>query len=340
MTKFDIVVTTYNRKEMICDFVSQILACKQLPERIIIVDSSDEENIDVSRMDRVLYVRSSHKNQPYQRYLGLQFVREEIVTFFDDDLKIIDKDIFAILMSKFDDNTVIGSAVRFEFEGINPVQIKMGASGLNKSNAIVKIIWWFTGAPHISSGKMWLAGLRGDNNSAYVESFSGACMAFRKESILEAFTNILFSLFETKRGMGEDKFISMWINRKGLLAYDDRVCLLHPSEESNYFQNVYSFTRKELYSRLWLSKRYAEVNGLSMWIVYLHFYWYAMWRILIGSANFLLRPRCGKWDVLRGRCQAVWDTLTIPMKNEVICKGINWENEITKDVGRVIVYES
>lgn len=331
--KFDIVVTTYNRKEMICDFVAQVLGCDLLPERIIVVDSSDEENFDVQKLSRVVYVRSSHKNQPYQRYLGLQFVKEEVVVFFDDDVKFLCKDIFSKYTELIKYNNSVASTINF-----------IGSSSINKNiNASNKLnkrwFWRFTGAINPDNGKIGLVGSAGikDENTEDVEIFNGpGGLAILTAIAYEIFRDDLFALFENKMAMGEDKFLGMGVLKYGKIAFCPEQIILHPDHASSYFQNVYSFSRKELYSRLWLSKRYAEVKGVSKWIVYLHFYWYAMCRVIIGAGNFLLRPRRNKWDILCGRCRAIYDTFTIPMRSEVLCKDVDWEIEIRNDINNAL----
>jgi glycosyltransferase involved in cell wall biosynthesis len=333
---FDIVITTYNRPAFIESLVKQINQCSLLPQKIIIVDSSETENKKIRKLEKVVYVRTSHKNQPYQRFLGLNISKEEIVIFFDDDVQILDIDLFKYLTESFNDKSIVGATLKFSDAEKNATSLSMGIIEKQSNKSLLHSLFWtLTGAPPIKNNHIWLAGLKGsyDYSLGYTEAIGGpGTLAFRRKIAFHLFNVLLFSMYEKKLGKGEDKYISMEALKYGKIALIDKVCLFHPPHSSSYFKNVYSFAHRDIYSRLWLSKRIAGVKNYSSFVVHLHYYWYAMWRIIIAGIHTLYSPKKANFDRFKGRCKGVWDTFVIPMKTEYLTPGINWQKELVQDL--------
>lgn len=332
---FDVIITTYNRPDSVLNLVNQINTCTLLPQRIVVVDSSDIFNTEISQINRVYYIRSSHKNQPYQRYLGFLATREEIVCFFDDDIKIINPAIFNLILNQFSDTSIVGCNVQYINEGEITVQKEFhNFKYLKGKSKIEKLFLLLSGVPQIEEGKVWLAGIAGtDNLNFFTEIFPGpGGMSFRRCLVPNLFDNVLFSLFEKKMAMGEDKYISMGALRFGKLAHSNNTCLAHSENKSSYYQNPTSFVRKELYSRLWLSIRYSKVKNKWVGWAYIHFYWYALWRILIAGFRCLLQFRKVNFQIFRGKVLGLTDTVFKPYKSESLCPGINWTDEFARDL--------
>ena len=112
---FDVIIATYNRKKSLNTLVRQILNCSQLPEQIIIVDSSKFKNEEVQNFDRVKYVHSNHTNQPYQRYICYINSTNDILVYFDDDMRILDKHCFTKILSIYENNGVVGVQPNFSY---------------------------------------------------------------------------------------------------------------------------------------------------------------------------------------------------------------------------------
>ena len=104
--KFDVIIATFNRKESLAILVSQILECSKLPENIIIIDSSAIIDRDIQSINLVQYIKSSHANQPYQRYIGSLVSNNDILVYFDDDMRIVDNQCFEKILSLYDDKNV------------------------------------------------------------------------------------------------------------------------------------------------------------------------------------------------------------------------------------------
>ncbi len=113
-----IIITTLNRPEEVVRLVRQIEYIKdEITKEIIIVNSGAP--IELNQSEFLLPIReimSSHKNQPYQRFLGSKIAKGEYLTFFDDDLIIINPFIFTNTKIAFTDKNIVGVGFHFRNE--------------------------------------------------------------------------------------------------------------------------------------------------------------------------------------------------------------------------------
>jgi glycosyltransferase involved in cell wall biosynthesis len=194
--KFDIVITTYNRPERVVDFVKQIINCSLTPNAVIVVDSSDVANQQVADINLVNYIRSLHKNQPYQRYLGAMASDADVLCFFDDDLTITDNTLFEHLLNPYQKPNVVGTSVGIKYE--NPSDTSKYS--LKTTDWLRKI--FSVKIPPI--GQISYAGIVGPKPTKMqaVEYFHGPCMSFKKEVFLDTLNSKLLCIFEKKNGYG------------------------------------------------------------------------------------------------------------------------------------------
>ncbi len=334
----NVIITTYNRPFEVLQLSNEVLACQPAPEKLIIVDSSDVENLAIQKLPKVIYIRSSHKNQPYQRLLGAQSATSEIIVFLDDDLSILDKDVFQLIEKPFQCQEIAGVSVGFEHHSLTnqsvdvPLWVQQGM--------ISRFIWLFTGVPMLKTGKIGRLGITGvkPNRESYIESFNGANMAFRREVVLKCITIDLLAQVERKLNMGEDKVISMLASQYGKLHFIPKKCLSHPPNISTYFQDIRTFTTKITYSRLYLSRIYAHVYMKSWWKEKLIYYWFTFWRILIAFIFLILRPSKIRREKLLGTLDGLWLSITLPQKANWLTPEIEWEYEIHNDLKNTKVF--
>ncbi len=333
---FDIIITTYNRPNFIKSLVQEINNSFLLPKNIIIVDSSDKENKEIQTQKLVKYIRSSHKNQPYQRFLGLNLVKSEIVVFFDDDVKILDKNLFNYSIKAISEKGVVGATFRFSDAGKNAISIAMNSKiNKNKKSKLKSLFLTFTGAPNIKNNKIWLAGLKSDfdYSKPYTEVIGGPGTLTTKTNLAKKiFDDDLFAMYETKLGKGEDKYISIGLLKFGKIALIPKECIYHPPHKSNYFKDAYSFSKRELFSRLWLSKRIANIKKIPLFYVYIHFYWYAFWRIIMAIIKIIKHPTKININSLKGKIKAFLISITTSMEANKLTPNINWTKEIDNDL--------
>lgn len=252
ITSIDIVITTYNRPERVVKFCKQIQDCNFKPQKIIVVDSSDEKNKVLSNNPKITYKQTSHKSQPYQRYVGYLCSSADVLVFFDDDLEIVNYNLFDVVAEHFSANPeLVGLGL-----GIDYKNAIAGVSESKHNSLLDKI------KPKLKTGKMsrfgQTAGL--PLNNVTTDFLPGPNMCFRRKIIHNLFDEKMFALFEKKMGMGEDKVISFRAASFGRLLYlGKEFFLYHPPLESTYFNNQITFGAKVIYSRIWIANQYNKI---------------------------------------------------------------------------------
>lgn len=330
---FDLVICTYNRPESVARLTAQVHATSHPPQNTIIVDSSDVENVELKKADRVTYVRSSHKNQPYQRFLGYSLSTADVVVFLDDDLEVVDLQCFEVMLSRYRNLKVRGVSVGFDHQHGIGNKVESFSEG---SSLLFSIINFISGVPRLKTGKIYMAGLAGPKPAVEgpVESFNGAIMSFYRKELDHLFDPALFALFEKKLGMGEDKVISMKIGLEKMLWYVPGIYFRHPPVDSHYFQSMRQFQRKVTYSRLYISQRYGDIKHRYNAFVYLHYYYFSFWRILIGLGRLAVKPKLQYWESLRGAIDGIILTFRVPFDAERLTPGIDWRKDADRDTKR------
>ena len=328
---FDVVIATYNRPQSVVSLVNQINACLVKPVKIIIVDSSDDNNEEVQTMSSVIYVRSSHKNQPYQRLLGAKFSMSKYIVYLDDDVEIINKEIFNDLLNEYNKNEVVGVTVGIEYH--NSISAQIDKALFSGKSKISKHLWKFTGVPFPSMGKIDRFGVTGPKPTvtSKIESFNGPIMSFKRDLIDSIIDFDLIAMHERRLSIPEDKVISCKANKYGKLMIIPRIYLVHAAIESSYFTDVYTFYRKSTYSRLFINRVVCTTFNKRRYPANIDFYWFSFWRLLIALISLLLNYTKLKREKFRGILSGIALTLTLPQKAKYLTPGIDWAKEIQND---------
>lgn len=314
--------------------MNEIQLSNQVPQEILVVDSSDERQEALASLKNVVYIQSSHKNQPYQRYLAYLRCASEVIIFLDDDLEIIDFTVFAMMLSRLQQPGVKGVSVGFHHHhAISEIM----DSQVNGKSRVFRIINFLSGVPALKPGKIYMAGLAGPRptEESAVDYFNGAIMGFYKSELKHLFNPVLFSLFEQKLGMGEDKVISMAVGLTRKLWFVPHHFFVHPPLTSSYFQDVQSFLRKVTYSRLYVSLQYGKYKPCQRWLIYTHYYYFTGWRLVIASLQALAIPDKKRKAIVKGIFQGVLLTFTLPFKENKITPHIDWQRDATHDTATV-----
>ena len=292
----DIIIATYNRPIVIKSLVDDIQK-RQISfiNKIIVVDSSDEENSALNSCSGVKYIHSTHKNQPYQRYLGYRLAEAENLLFLDDDMQILDEGVFAKIEEVLSGKKVYG--INLAFENLNEFLSQQpthrylkGGSGFKQH--IVMAMQTLSGRPTIKDGKMWYCGLRGKRiDGECSEFFSGGAFAAKREALYENFNFNLFTLFEKKIGMGEDVILAYTLSKQGEIYNLPGEAFLHNDKgNSTYTANNKAYQYRTAFSRQYLSNEYARLNNRPLLGAFLITFWYNLWRS-IGLLFLCFRQR-------------------------------------------------
>lgn len=291
----DVIICTYNRAEKVNQLVSQLLHLENSFARLIVIDSSDQNNNYLVNTNDVTYIRSNHKNQPYQRYLGHLISNADYLLYLDDDMEIIHSNLLGIL-----NNIIVftahpdGIALAFkDRHSTNSLSVVSPKSTLNAKQWYLNCLHWFTGYPKLGSGKLGYCGNRGPQPKklAKTEYVSGGSFLARRDAIFKNFNFQLFDLFEEKLGMGEDALLGYGLHKQGnLYFYPVQLFWHNDSGGSHYAKHQLTYAKKVLFSRLYLSLEKSRLDNKYLLFAYLHYHWYALWRI-IGYINNYIRDR-------------------------------------------------
>lgn len=321
---FDVIIATYNRPQKVNRLCKQIKECSIQPDKLIVVDSSDDTNANLKNDPGIVYRKASHKSQPYQRYVGALVSEADILVFFDDDLLINDLKLFERITELFKNDEIMGVGLGIEYHNIISTQlIPSKPSLLNRLKKMLQ------GRKTPKAGSMSLFGETSGLPNETIETMylPGPNMSFRRTAATDIFDDILFGLFEQRIGMGEDKVLSMRVAKKGRLIYSgERNYLLHPAEESSYFSNAVNFYAKVYYSRLWLANQYA-----SLWKV--HF---------VGPRKLLYLLKTLITSTSKQRINAFIQTLSWIKKygwNQQLVNrpNINYQQQALSDARKIII---
>ncbi|CAN5668881.1 hypothetical protein BH11BAC3_BH11BAC3_19330 [soil metagenome] len=302
--KIDIVICTYNRPAKVLELVNQLSNYATNLNNIILVDSSDNSHTILSSDERVIYLRSPHKNQPFQRYFGYIHSKADVLIFLDDDMEVANPDFLKIITSTFKDDLIAGLAIKFSDKHTDTALAAIPKSILFKRmTGLKKIVGWISGYPELPDGKFGLCGLRGKQplNGGKTEWLSGGAFAARKTALFQNFNFQLFNLFEEKMGMGEDAIIGYGLNKQGVLLYNAALMFYHNDQrDSAYSLDHFAYARRVIFSRLYLSLEKTRLDGSSYIVATLHYHWYVLWRIAGLSINYLLKRNITKSNILKG----------------------------------------
>jgi glycosyltransferase involved in cell wall biosynthesis len=285
---FQVVIASYNRKENIVKLAKSINQCTIKPRNIIVVDATEEENNELKLINNVIYINKlTHRNQPYQRLVGTLTAESEFIIFFDDDLEILDKEIFTKLLTVLQTDGVVGVTAGIDFQDAK-----------QSSNSFIlwikNILLFFTGRPFMPKGKIGVAGFYGalpKDRISETDVLRGPLMGFRRKVFLKLPKVEMLSLFDQKLLIPEDKLLSIAALKYGkLLNYPENL-VRHPKIPSTYFLNHRDHTKRVHLSRYILNIELAKnKSGLKKVLFEAHFWYYSFWRKVSAIVQSIFRP--------------------------------------------------
>lgn len=337
MHSIAIIITTYNRPDKIAFLLDQLLAIERGICEILIVDSSVIPVREVLPGEKVKYIYSTHKNQPYQRYLGYLTSEADILVFMDDDMEIQDFGFIDKIAKLFNEKNLTGIALKFENKNELTSLSAIPASIFNSTIGVLKKLKCIiTGYPILSNGKLGLCGSRGlqPQGGGSTEWLSGGAFAARRSVMFQNFNFQLFDIFEHGLGMGEDGIIGYGLSKQGKLIWHDELFFLHNDQkDSTYIKSVESFSRKVAYSRLFLSLEKTRLDKGSLLLARIHYHYYMFWRVMGLLLNFAINPSKERKESLLGTLTG-WRMAFFFRFDKRLRRQEYWHNEAMKDLER------
>lgn len=335
--KFDVIIATFNRKKSLSILVNQLLSCSRLPEKIIIIDSSETTNDDIKKIGRVKYIKSDHNNQPYQRYVGYLLADSEVLVFLDDDMRVLDKHCFEKIVDLYNNEMIIGVQPNFKYIH-NFFDYKMPKSKIRKiakKNVILRCLKYFSGNLQQDDGKFWLAGIRGkkplSNNK--IEWFNGPIFSVKKSLAYLNFNFSLFHLYEMKIGKAEDAIFGFTHSRNGEIIYLEECFFSHDDQDdSSYSLDFISYAKRVTYSRLYLSLEYARLTKSSKTIAFLHFNLFVSGRIISLFLNQIFDYKSSRTKLLFGNIKGYFKALFEVRKLSKFENESYWKAEAEREI--------
>ncbi|MEZ5045881.1 MAG: glycosyltransferase [Chitinophagaceae bacterium] len=286
--KLDVIITTYNRAAHCLALVKSLLHEAEV-HQVIIVDAGEKEYKPLGHIKEVL-IRSKHKNQPYQRYLGYRKSQADLLLYLDDDMEIIERDWYSIIKKYFTDNQVV--AINIPFKNVNSFLDELPSSAWNKTPWIKKLKGYLTGYPVAKPNSYIYCGIRGARIANQPIAFlSGGSFAVKKEAMYINFNFQLFDLYEKRMGKGEDGILGYSLSKLGHIGALDKQLFLHNDfKDSSYSVNHFEFNKKVLFSRKYLTFEYYRLLKNSTGLSNFRFNHYAIFRIIASALAYIISP--------------------------------------------------
>lgn len=333
----DVIIATYNRFEKAKSLALAIVELNSnCLNNVIIVDST--ENVDhlvpLFEAPQILYFHSSHKNQPYQRYLGFMYSVSEYLVFLDDDMVILSDSFLDEITVLFNKNDYAAIALKFKDKHDDTSLSKIPKTSLFRSNSKLSYLKnVLSGYMPQNDGKFGYNGIRGQQpvGGGITEYVSGGAFAAQRKHLYKDFNFQLFDLYENGLGKGEDAIIGYTLSKQNQVLFYDKLLFLHNDTiNSVYSTNHYSFAKRVSFSRLYLSLEKARLNNESLLMGKIIYNYYTFWRTVGYLINYIIKTNVCRKNILKGSLAGWWLALNFKYR---FSEQINnfWINESIKD---------
>jgi len=278
-----VIICTYNRLEWVNNLLISISLQKIVPDEIIIVDASkNNNNYKFPKNIKAIVIKSDKMQLTYQKQLGIKKSNGELVTFLDDDT-YLDVNYFKNILDVFnkDKNKQIGAV-----SGYITNEWGMQSEKSDWFMKLLKLINIYDG--NFKPGSVSDSGVFIELNELKpfagikkVDFVPGGCTSFRKE----VFENFMPPLKIRKYG-GEDKAFSRMIVKEWDLYVCGDAKLEHYSAKGGARQTNYSQSISTVMYCCLIQKKFG-INTNSTFKLKLYFIFNALRMCLISVMMFI-----------------------------------------------------
>ena len=243
-SKVAVIIPTCNRPNLLEKAVENLLTQSIKIDTIIVVDSSDNLNSNIS--DKVEYIHSKIKSTAIQKNIGLNLIKSkgnkfQYLLFHDDDIEV-DKYYVEKLIQDIQDLKAIGvSGV-----AINPNIIQRKESPLN---LIIKKFFYIDSK---YPGRVLKSGICSDSSfakSQYESEWLIGCSLWNYQIVAD----LNFPKWQGY-SLGEDVYFSFTAAKRGKL-------LVNPKIEIKHMQSLINRPNKSAYYEMWIGNRYMFLKN-------------------------------------------------------------------------------
>ncbi len=281
-SKISVIICTRNRFDDFRMTVSSLMLQSRLPDELVVVDSSDINELEPYLKSAglpvpVKYVHSK-PGLTLQRNVGIRNCKGDIVFFFDDDCEL-DVNYLAKVEAVFERDAqgrigAVGGRLENLF-GNQPMTLKF-----RMERIVFGLIRSLFGLDDYRSGRFRLSGMatfpHDSMKARYIDCLSGGLMAFRRE----VFQKVEFDENLPGYGLMEDWSISKSTLDAGYkIYYEPSAALVHkesPQNRLNYFRWAemmvanYDYLFQKNWRRDWFRRPFYYWALLGLVVINLH----------------------------------------------------------------------
>ena len=229
--KVSIIIPTYNRNEMLCKTIANILIFEHQYHELIIVDQTkDHDSPTQLYLDslisnkKIKYLYVDYPNLPNARNIGIKNSLGDIVLFFDDDVKINENTIPAHISGFYDYNISCVTG-RIIIENTEQNENKVFKNRVSIKKIIKSLLFLFLQKRASYVGRLGIIANFSGSKTLPSDTCIGCNMSFRKEVFEKC------GLFDVKfsgNAVREETDISVRLNRNGYkIMYIPEAAVVH-----------------------------------------------------------------------------------------------------------------
>lgn len=329
----DLVICTYNRPDSCLYLIQQVLSHTDQPNKIIVVDASEQPSEALQSFKGIYWLSSSHKNQPFQRYVGYAASKADVLLYLDDDMEISHANYLKSIRDYFLKNELLSGLALAFTNKVNDGSLSSIPNSAFKQNSVLKRYWnWLSAYPSLPTGTFGLCGNRGKQPAlgGFTQWVSGGAFAARRSCLYTNFNFQLFDLFEQRIGMGEDGILGYTLSKAGKVYYEPTSFFWHHEKQTSHYATKHeAYAKRVLFSRLYLSLEKARLDRTSFFYAKLHYRWYALCRLMGYSLNYLKSRSTARKEILIGSWNGFKQALQFSFASKKERNGY-WEQELLK----------
>ena len=282
-----LVIPTYQREQVLCATLRQVLELPSQPLEILVVDQTPQHEDATeaylrSLADQITWIRAAVPGLPQARNLGLSRAHGDVILFVDDDVAI-DSDLVAEHARCYRDETIVAVAGRVRSPQSDGQPPRRGKTGLVNLWSSMPSENWDSDQP---SEVMWCTG---GNMSARREALSAV------------------GGFDEAYGVGaallEDTDVSLLLRRSGRIVYCPQASIIHLAATTGGVRvpaiedYVWSLSR----NRAYFVRKHAQVLQRAT----------SLARLAVTVASFTVRRRNPR--ILAAGLRGVRDAYRLPL---------------------------